>query len=111
MAKTKAQLVKRALQKIFVISGTEEPKAEDAQLAADIWTSVRKELIAHRVAGLSDNSIPDDGFEGVADYLAQCIAPDFGLAMDEDKKRAALARIFLATGTGRTGAVLRTEFF
>ena len=111
MAKTKAQLVKRALQKIFVVSGTEEPKAEDAQLVSDIWTSVRAELVAQRVAGLSDNSIPNDGFEAVADYLAQCIGPDFGLPMNEDAKKAALGRVFMAMGTGYTGQVLRTDFF
>lgn len=111
MAKTKAQLVKRALQKIFVLSASEEPKAEDAQLVSDIWASVRLELVSHRVGGLLDNSIPDDGFEAVADYLAQCIAPDFGIPTDAGAKKSALGRVFLAMGMGYSGKVLKTEFF
>ena len=77
--RNKAQVVKRALQRLFVVAGTEEPKAEDAQLVSDIYDVLRLELADSGIGGVEPNSVPLNLFEGVAALLAARSANDFGI--------------------------------
>lgn len=110
--KSQTDLAQRTLQKMGILAAGETASHDDAALVKDVWASVRLELIARNVGGLSDaDAIPLDIFEGVADYVAIKVAPDFGRSATRDDERAALSRIYAAGGNVYTGNALKPEFF
>ncbi|MFN7611675.1 MAG: hypothetical protein ACK5QX_12205 [bacterium] len=78
-SKTKAETVKRALQRLNIVSASENPNAQDADLVGGIYDVLRLELQDSGIAGVEANVVPLNMFEGMAALLAGRSAGDFGL--------------------------------
>lgn len=111
MARTRNDIIKRALQRLRIIPAGEQPNADDGALVADVWVSVRQELVNAGVSIVSDNSIPDDLFEGCADLLAARVATDFGVAAMPDAEAAAYRKIFKMGGDQYDGSRVQATYF
>jgi len=109
--KTKADLVKRALQKLQIVSATEEPSAADAVLAGDMYDTLRLELVTQGIGALMPNAVPQAMFEAMAEYLARRCAEDFGMGADEASEMRARKRLYAVAGTPYSGDPVEAKYF
>lgn len=109
--KTRHDLVKRALQKLRIVSANEEPNAEDAALVSDIYATLRLELAARGIAGMEAETVPQDSIEAMAGLLAVLSSADFGIAMDDMAESRARKRLYAITGVPYSGEPVQANYF
>ncbi|PHS02111.1 MAG: hypothetical protein COA78_21945 [Blastopirellula sp.] len=76
--KTEQDLATRVLQKLKVISSTEAPDHEDAELVKSIYRDKLAELKDEGKAYWASNEIPQAAFIGLSKVIAQECATEFG---------------------------------
>jgi hypothetical protein len=93
MARTRDQLIRKALQKLEVVAGDEPVSAADSARIDDMINPMLDDLSSR---GVWDNGHPDEYDDAVYPWLAECLAgmclADYGRAMDQ----MALAKIAFA---------------
>lgn len=94
MAKTEEDLIRRTLGLLGKTQAGQPLDAEDVALVRDQIASCVADLYRQRVVTIEDtNSIDDELLQWVAMYLAQYVAPDFGLPVDVNMITLALQMI------------------
>lgn len=112
MPKTRNELVERVLQVLRVKAEGQTPSAEDVALVTNVLAPVYAELDRDEVYGVQDDStIDDEAFLPLAEYIATEVAPDFGLARDEDKRALAKSRLRRVSRADFTYSTLATNYF
>jgi len=90
MAKTADELIASVLQELGVTAATQNPSAEDAALIYDdstspptgAWVSISAYLRKIKISSWTDNSIPDEVFDPLVDYVAIRVAAKFGVQFE-----------------------------
>jgi hypothetical protein len=83
MAKTEEDLIRRTLGLLGKVQAGQPLDAEDVALVRDQIASCVADLHRQRIVTIEDtNSIDDELLQWMAMYLAQYVAPDFGLPID-----------------------------
>lgn len=85
MAKTRAQLVNRALQKLKVVRAGTAASAEVSQLVDGVVDGVMSSLATRQIFSWGDeDQLPDEAFEHLADCVAHASAGDFSKTYGDD---------------------------
>lgn len=112
MAKTRANLAQRALEKLMVVGAGQSADSEDMEKADDVIDAMVADLAARDVYSVADlDDIDLAAFEWLADYLAFLIAPDFALPQDEGRRQRAEFMLRRQNAAGPTYEVLKAEYF
>lgn len=91
MAKTEEDLIRRTLSLLGKVEAGQPLEAHDVELVRDQIASCVADLRRQRVVTIEDtNSIDDELLNWVALYLAQYVAPDFGLPISADSMALAI---------------------
>src|SRR5437868_5167565 len=99
---TEQDLVVDVLRELGVLSGSEQPPAEDADLVKTRYRQRLPRLVDENYADWSVNSIPDDAMPGLRLVIAFDCARPFGLAADpiiENQGLTELARLMRKKAT------------
>lgn len=101
MAKTRVNLVNRALEKLLVVGAGQTADSEDVEKVDAIVDSVLEALSDDQIFTVADvDDIQESAFEWIAEILAIASASDFGQATDYAKREYAEKRL-LRLGAGR----------
>lgn len=112
MAKTRAQLVARALAKNKVVGAGQSASAEVTQRVDDVVEPLMEDLSERGIFSWgNEDEIPESAFEHLAGLLADATADDFGKEQNEQKRNVLEARLRLLNTTELSGQVLKTEFY
>lgn len=90
--KTTQQLATRVLERLRVIGAGETPTDADAASIKSLYSGTFKEIEVDNVAWWDEDSIPEEAFEALADFIAGRAAPDHGLARP-DLEESGMARL------------------
>ena len=112
MAKTRAMLVTRALEKLRVVGSGQTASAEDTQLVDKVVEPLMEDLSSRGIFAWGDeNDLAENAFEHLAELLANATAGDFGKAASEQTRMLAEGRLRLLNGLAYSGQPQRTEYF
>lgn len=110
MAKTKQQLVVRALRLLGVVGTGQEPAAENVQLVGDMVTPLFARLEALDITQAQpENEIDDAFFEPLAILLAQEATIDFGLPKDQAAAQGAIDDLHMLNREDAVSPYLKTD--
>lgn len=113
---TKADLIKRVMRDLGLISAEEQPSAEDSALVEQSITSVASLLAAKgvKIWNGSDVVIPDEYLTPLSHRVAISVAPAFGLGTIADSLsaiREAERELRILSAKAATGSVAEAEYF
>jgi hypothetical protein len=112
MAKTRANLATRALQKLLVVGSGQLADSEDVETADGAIDAVLADLAGRNVYSVADETdIEVSAFEWLALILADTIAPDFGQPMDPNKRAYAENMLRRLTVANPTYEVHKMQYF
>jgi hypothetical protein len=113
MAKTTQDLVTRVLQKLTTLSPGEYPSAEDDAFLTDVWSTVNANLRKLKVSYWTDNSIPDEVFEPLAEYVKEYVWQEYRGRRDANAEvvAAALVPLIAAVAQPYTGSTQSSDNF
>jgi hypothetical protein len=77
MAKTSQELVTRVMQKLTSLPPGEDPSAEDDQFITESWKTINAKLRRRKVSSFTYNSIPDEVFESLVDYVKETLWEEY----------------------------------
>lgn len=112
MAKTRQQMVHRALTKLGHLPAGQEAQAEDYGRVDENLESIFAELTARQIFYVGDyDSYDEESFEPLADYLAGSMGDDFAKPANwqEVKKTSAINRLEIIAAPSGTGEPLKTD--
>lgn len=96
MAKTKAELVSRALSVLGIVGAGQTPSVENSNAVGDAVGPMVAQMVANDDLWLFDiEAIPDAVFLPLSDLLANVVADDFGQAFDQGRQDRAMYQIKL----------------
>jgi hypothetical protein len=96
MAKTKAELVARALTTLGVIGAGQIPSVENSNSVSDTVGPLVAQMVANDDLWSFDiEAIPDEVFLPLSEVLANAVADDFGQAFDQGRQDRAMYQIKL----------------
>lgn len=112
MAKNRANLATRALQKLLVIGAGQSVDSEDHETADGAIDAVFADLEGRNIYSVADEDDIDLGaFEWLALILADTIAPDFGHPMDPNRRAYAENKLIRLSAASPTYEVHKAEYF
>lgn len=113
MAKTTQELVTRVLQKLVSLQPGEDPNAEDDAFITDAWETINANLRKRKVSTWTDNSIPDDVFEPLCEYVKEYLWQEYKGKRDANAQIVEVARVSLIAAVAQpyTGSTQSTEAF
>lgn len=112
MAKTRANLAQRALEKLLVVGAANPAESEDIQAVDGVIDAVIADLDARDIFTIPDlTDIDIAAFEWVADCLAVMVASDFGQQPDEAKRMKAESMLVTISATRPTKETVRADYF
>lgn len=112
MAKTRANLDTRALEKLFLVGAGNSAEAEDVAKVDAIFLSFKAYIEAANIYSMPDDSdIDEAAFEWLADILAWFAAPDFAKPRDEGMRQLAVKELSLITSSPTTREPLVVDYF
>jgi hypothetical protein len=112
MAKTRDNLADRALQKLRVVGAGQPVDSEDHETADGVIDAVLADLEARDVYSVADlEDIDIAAFEWLALVLADTLAPDFGQAMDPNRRAYAERMLLWIGSTSPTYQTQTAEYF
>jgi len=112
MAKTRINLVNRALEKLLVVGAGQTADSEDFEKVDAIVDSVLEGLSGDGVFSVADeDDIEESAFEWIADVLAVASASDFGQSTDYARREYAEKRLTKLTATRPSKERLVVEYF
>lgn len=77
MAKTSQDLVTRVMQKLTMLSPGEDPSAEDDAFITEAWKTINANLRKRKVSSWTYDSIPDEVFEPLAEYVKEYLWQEY----------------------------------
>lgn len=112
MAKTRADLAQRALEKLLVVGAANSAEAEDIQTVDGVIDAVIADLDVRHVFTVPDLADIDiAAFEWVADCLAVMVASDFGQQPDETKRMKAESMLITISATRPSKETITADYF
>lgn len=112
MAKTRANLVDRALEKLLVVGAGQTPDSEDQEKVDGVVDAVLGQLEDDEIFTVSDQSdIQLSAFEWIAEILAMAVASDFGQPTDMARREYAEKRLMRISSTNPTKEPLAVDYF
>lgn len=112
MAKTRVQLVNRALEKLLVVGAGQTADSEDVAKVDAIVDSVLEALSDDEIFTVPDvDDIQESAFEWIADVLAVASASDFGMQTDIARREYAEKRLLRLTASRPTREPLVVDYF
>jgi hypothetical protein len=100
MAKTRVNLVNRALEKLLVVGAGQTADSEDVEKVNDAVTAVLEGLSDDQIFTVADeDDIQESAFEWIAEVLAMAVAPDFGQPADIQRREYAEKRLMRLTAS------------
>jgi hypothetical protein len=112
MAKSRTNLVNRALEKLLVVGAGQTADSEDVEKVDAIVTSVLEALSADQIYTVADeDDIEESAFEWIAEVLAVASASDFGQAPDFARREYAEKRLVRLTASRPSKEPLAVDYF
>lgn len=112
MAKTRADLVNRALEKLLVVGAGQSADSEDQERVDAIVESVLEQLTDDNIFSVADeDDIQESAFEWIAEILATVAASDFGQPSDFAKREYAEKRLQRLNASQPTKQPLAVDYF
>ena len=93
MARTRADLAKRALQKLSIVDALEEPSAEDGAYVRSVYDDKLEELRDEGLVYWDANAVPEAVVPALVKIVAAEIGPAFGLPFDAALHDAGLQQL------------------
>lgn len=112
MAKTRANLADRALQKLLVVGSGQPVDSEDRETADNAIDSVFADLEGREIYSVSDEDDIDlAAFEWLALILADTISTEFGQQIDPGKREYAENKLRRLTASGPSYEVMKLDYY
>lgn len=116
MAKTRSDAVSAILRKLYVLSGSETPSAEDSANLLTVFDARTDYLRDDELAHWPAESIPDAVFDPLCEYMLFYVAPVFIPDMAEEQRWAMRSQIGLSEmrrvlAKRSEGAPVRADYF
>lgn len=106
MAYTQADLVREVIAELARLDTGQTPAAEDVARVEFSIPAILAEMSGLNIIYIADgNSVSDAAFRSVVTYIAQSIAPDFLLPVDEERKQRAEKRLRALQRLGKGAGV------
>lgn len=116
MAKTRAEAAAAILRKLYVLSGSETPSAEDQANLLTVFDARTDYLRDDELAYWPAESIPDAVFDPLCEYMLFYVAPVFIPDMMEEQRWAMRSQVGLSEmrrvlAKRSDGAPVRADYF
>lgn len=86
-AKTRAQMITRAMRRLGILGSGQSQSPEDTDLIGEVLDSVHDELRKKRLVNFASSSFPEWSQEGFTNCLIEEIAPYFGLNREGSRRK------------------------
>ncbi len=110
MTKTTQQLAERVLTRLKVTAAGETPSNDDAETVKQFYADTFEEMTIDGMTYWDVESIPDEAFPSLVDFIAGRIAPEF-VNPRPDLEASGMERLKRLTAQGPTGRVVTAEYF
>lgn len=115
MAKTRTQFRKQVLANLGVLAAGQDPEAEDSARVDDTASAAFAWLEKAGIYGgqfeYVNDDISDAGFMALSRFVANELAPIYGIPYSEAAREAAEKQIYRAFSSGPTYATLPAEYY
>jgi hypothetical protein len=113
MAKTTQDLVRTVLENLTQLETSVDPSAEDSEYITARWSSINANLRKLKVSYFTDNSIPDEVFDPVTDYVSEVLYQKYKGPRSGNAEfvRAALGPVRAATASRYMGNSAKAVYY
>lgn len=113
MAKTSQELVTRVMQKLTTLPPGEDPSAEDDNFITESWKTINANLRERKVSSWTYDSIPEEVFEPLAEYVKEYLWQEFKGPRDGNIKYVEMAEraVRAAVSRGYMGARQKAFYY
>lgn len=113
MAKTAQDLVTAVLENLTHLEPGEEPNAEDSEFVTRRWKSINDNLRVTKVSTWPYNSIPDQVFEPLVDYVTEVLWQKYKGSRQGNAGfiRDALGPVIAAVALPYAGSTLAADYY
>jgi hypothetical protein len=113
MTKTTDDLVRAVLENLTNLETGVDPSADDSEFITRRWNTINANLRKKKVSYWVDNSIPDEVFDPLADYVSEVLYQKYKGPRSGNSQfvRAALAPVRAATASRYMGNSVKADYF
>lgn len=111
--KTAQDLVTRVLQKLTQLQPGEDPNAEDDAFVTDAWENINDNLRKLKVVSFTNNAIPSEVFEPLAEYVKEYLWQEYKGARENNAEiiARALRAVRAATASRYMGNPVKADYY